>query len=220
MESEIKKTGIGNALSQHKLSAFILAGGRSTRMGRDKALIEVDGVPLIRHMIQIARAVTTEVFIIGPPHKFNAMPATVFPDIVEPHGPLSGLLTALKKTSSVQNLVLAADMPFVSVHFIRFLLEKSGGASAVIYRHPDGKVEPLCGIYAKGILPVAEEAYRKGEYSMISLLKKMNVHWVEKQDLPASLQDTPLFQNINTPSDLNKVAFKEHSSGKSQFNDE
>jgi molybdenum cofactor guanylyltransferase len=184
------------------LTAFILAGGQSRRMGKNKAMEPVAGTPLICHAIRIVMAITTDLFIVGPPESCQDWGFPVIPDGVISRGPISGILTALKNSHSSLNLILACDMPQIPTEFLRLLLEKIGPAPAVIFRHPDGKAEPLCGIYSRQILPEMENAYNSGDFSLQTLLNRMSVRWIETGELPGNLDPNQIFRNVNSPADL------------------
>jgi molybdopterin-guanine dinucleotide biosynthesis protein A len=192
-------------ISSPPLNAFILAGGQSSRMGRNKAMAPVAGIPLIGHAIRIALAMTPDIFIVGPRESCQNWGFPIIPDEVKSRGPISGVLTALKNSSSSLNLILACDMPQVPTEFLCLLLEKVGSAPAAIFRHPDGRAEPLCGIYSRQILPEVEHAYHSGDFSLHILLGRIPVRWVEAGELPDHLHPNQIFRNVNSPVDLHQL---------------
>src|ERR1700733_6553877 len=99
------------------LTVFILAGGKSTRMGRDKAFVEYEGRTLLARALEVARSVTPEVYIVGKREKFGRF-ARVVEDIFPDCGPLAGIHAALRASQTELNLILAVDMPFVSWAFL------------------------------------------------------------------------------------------------------
>ena len=110
------------------LTAFILAGGHSRRMGRDKAFLELGGRTLLDRVIELANAVAPTVRIVAPQEKFLTIARTiedVFPDC----GPLGGIHAALTCTSTELNLVLAVDLPFVEVDFLRYMIAQASQVS-------------------------------------------------------------------------------------------
>ena len=103
------------------VTAFILAGGKSSRMGRDKAFLEWEGKTLLVRSLAVARAFTEEVRIVGDAQKFSAF-APVVEDILPEHGPLGGIHAALSQGTADLNLMLAVDLPFVEPAFLTFLI--------------------------------------------------------------------------------------------------
>src|SRR5580693_5705527 len=108
-------------------TVFILAGGKSTRMGTDKAFVEYEGRTLLARMLDLARSVTPEVRIVGSKEKFAPF-APVVEDIFRDCGPLGGIHAGLRASSSEFNLMLAVDTPFISWAFAQYLITQARGA--------------------------------------------------------------------------------------------
>jgi molybdopterin-guanine dinucleotide biosynthesis protein A len=184
-----------------RFSAALLAGGKSSRMGRDKAFIEMDGVALWRRQLAILRQLSPdELFISGPPHRdWMDEGLRGVTDAEENVGPLAGVVAGLRQCSSPLLLVLAIDLPNMTANFCRSLLELSNDGRGVVPRRQ--RFEPLAAIYPVGSLTLAEEALREGNYSMQNfvaraLSKGLITEHVISQD------EEPLFRNINTSEDL------------------
>jgi molybdenum cofactor guanylyltransferase len=145
------------------LTVFILAGGKSTRMGTDKAFVDYDGRTLLTRALDLARKVTPEVRIVGSPEKFSPF-APVVEDVFRDCGPLGGIHAALQSSLTELNLMLAVDMPFVSWTFLYYLISQARAtpeAAAVVPRDNVGW-QPLCGIYRREFTEAAENALRVG----------------------------------------------------------
>ena len=112
------------------VNAFVLAGGQSSRMGVDKAFLELDGKPLVRRMLELARAVTPVTRIIGNVEKFRAY-AEVVDDEFSGCGPLAGIHAALQVSEEELNLILAVDMPFVTAELLQYLVQQAAANDAV-----------------------------------------------------------------------------------------
>ena len=108
-------------------SAFVLAGGRSRRMGSDKAFLQFEGRTLLAQALDLLRALTPEVRIVGPAAKF-ATYGRVIEDVYPGHGPLAGIHAALSASTTELNLILAVDLPFVSESLLRFIVEQADAA--------------------------------------------------------------------------------------------
>src|SRR5215472_17903262 len=103
------------------VSVFILAGGRSSRMGRDKALLPFNDATLLEFMLEKARALTSRVFIVGGRELYSGY-GEVIEDIIPGCGPLGGIHAALASSESNDNLILSVDIPFVTTSFLGWLL--------------------------------------------------------------------------------------------------
>ncbi|MEW5979121.1 MAG: molybdenum cofactor guanylyltransferase [Acidobacteriota bacterium] len=200
--------------NRHRFSAFVLAGGQSLRMGRDKALVELDGQSLIQRSVGLLRQLTSQVFVIGPPATYSFLGTDkVIPDCVPRAGPLGGIYTALRHSGTAINLILACDMPRMSAMFLNLLIQSIPGFDAVLMRHDDGKLEPLCAAYTKACLPAIERDLRSKKLKVSSFLDQVRVKFIRESDLPALGLDGGIFQNVNTPADLEAEMERRGSNG-------
>lgn len=182
-------------------TGVILAGGQSSRMGQDKALLEVDGTTLLDRGIQLLRPHAREVLVIGDPAKYRPAHATVIPDDLPGLGPLGGIITALKHARYVRTLVLACDMPRINDRLL-FVLKQGlvGEVDAVVPRHGT-LVEPLAAAYHRHAIEAFEEQLAKDEGKMTDALGRVRTMYA---DLVPGNDGWPadLFRNLNVPSDL------------------
>lgn len=179
----------------------VLAGGQSSRMGRDKALMEVEGMTLLDRAIELLRPHCREVLVIGDPGKYTPAHATVIADGVPGLGPLGGLVTALGRARYVRLLVLACDLPRVNDRLlVRLKNELDLGHDAVVPRHA-GWLEPLAGAYHRHALEAFEACLRQRRLRMSDALATVRTGHL---DLVPGEAGWPadLFRNINAPSDL------------------
>jgi molybdopterin-guanine dinucleotide biosynthesis protein A len=182
-----------------KTAGFVLAGGASSRMGQNKAFLEVNG----RRMIEIAAgaiwSATGHVAIIGPPDVYSGLGFPVYPDIRAGCGPLAGIETALTHTEADWNIVLACDMPHVDSGILRQILDEAlvqPEASCVMPESVDGHVQPLCAAWHKRALAAITEALEAGTRKITGSLHGLEVHYLRLWD--------PI-ENVNTPEDLARV---------------
>ena len=153
------------------VTTFILAGGKSTRMGMEKAFVLLEGRTLLARMLDVARSVTGEVRIVGDPAKFQPF-APVVEDVFPGCGPLGGIHAALRSSQTDLNLILAVDVPFVSFAFLQFLITRSReSAATVIVVRTSGGLQPLCAIYRRAFADIAERALRAGRYKIDALFE-------------------------------------------------
>jgi molybdopterin-guanine dinucleotide biosynthesis protein A len=192
-------------MNSQPITAFILAGGRSQRMGTDKAFLSYRNEPLIRGPIRVCQSVTTDVRIIGEPARYACFGLPVIPDSGESLGPLSGIHTALQHSAARFSSILACDMPLMPPEFFRLMLLKLPGPDAVVMRFNDGAVEPLCGIYSSTCLPVIEQNLTNGKLKVTDLLSQVVVEYITEEELHAQGMSRQIFTNVNTPDDLQQL---------------
>jgi len=180
-------------------AGYVLTGGRSSRMGRDKALLPFRGTTLAGHVArQVSRAAGSAVFV-GNPQSYEQLGFPVIPDVYPGEGPLGGILTALSHTAAEWNLIAACDMPGISREFLRSLLiaAKAFEADALIPVNPvSGLAEPLCAVYRREARGPIEAAFGRGVRKVIDALHSDRLRLVGiKPSVVAS------FQNVNTPEE-------------------
>jgi len=192
-------------MSRHAVAA-ILAGGRSRRMGTDKALLLLDGTPLIGHVIARLRPLIAEIVIVGDSAgAFGRFGIPVIPDPRPDEGPLAGIRTALMHTDAPLVFCCACDMPFLETALVGRLLELAEQGVAAVVPWMRGEPEPLCAVYAKEALPLIEDVLASGRRSIRDVLDKMPIRFVEEDDLRHYDPELSSFVNINTPDDLARV---------------
>jgi molybdopterin-guanine dinucleotide biosynthesis protein A len=190
------------------VSAFILAGGKSSRMGRDKAFVELEGRTLLSRALEIARSVTPNVSIVGDPAKFAAH-APVIEDIFPNCGPLGGIHAALRSSSTDLNLVLAVDVPFFPTALLEYLIERARENNAIVtVAQTAGRYQPLSAIYRRNFADLAEKALRGGRYKIDSLFPSTNTQTITEEELRAAGFSQTVFRNLNTPKELAKASEK------------
>lgn len=189
--------------------AFILVGGASSRMGRDKARLEIDGQDFVERIARVLSGVTERVSTVGSRYENDLWKLPNVADKFEKWGALGGLHAALSACREEWGLVVACDLPFVTEGLFKRLAELSENYDAVVPVQVDGRLQPLCALYsAETCLTVAEEMISNGERRPRVLFEKLRTRFVspeEWQDLHGS---DLFFKNINTPEDY-VVAIKE-----------
>lgn len=192
--------------NSYSLSAIVLAGGQSSRMGRDKALIPIAGVPLLQKVCKAALRCTTEVYVVTSwaeryqdiiPSSCRFIQEQPLSDEPKPHGPLVGFAQALAHVKTEWVLLLACDLPCLEGEILQKWcseLEHSGAAIALLPLGEKGW-EPLCGFYRTSCLPGLNAAIDRGERSF--------QHWLAQEVVKEiSVNDSTLLLNCNTPADL------------------
>lgn len=185
-----------------KFSAVILAGGRSQRMGKDKAWLQLDGKSLIARQVELAQELgAAEVFISARAgSEYDSLDCRIVQDRVANAGPLAGIESALATSSSPLLLVLAVDMPSMTGAPLQTLLVCCSATCGAIPRFED-KIEPLAAIYPCTALPIAREFLDSGNYAVRDFAARcVEFNLATFIDLPA--QNTIYFTNWNTPADV------------------
>jgi molybdopterin-guanine dinucleotide biosynthesis protein A len=184
-----------------KVAAFILAGGRSSRMGTDKVFLELAGKPLIARAVELAHEVADDVKIVGEPEKFAGYGAVVA-DVYRDRGPLGGIHAALTKSEAELNLMLPVDLPFIPARFLKYLLALAESSNATVtVPSLAGYFQPLCAVYRKSFLIPAERALANGRNKIDQLFREVSLSTVSEQDMAASGFNSSIFRNLNTPED-------------------
>jgi molybdopterin-guanine dinucleotide biosynthesis protein A len=192
-------------MARDPLTAFVLAGGKSTRMGKDKAALALGGVSLLENALAKARAVAPEVFIVGSPALYAGY-GTTLADIFPGCGPLGGIHTALSRTTTEFNIILAVDTPFISAQLLVYLAERALASRAmvtapVIKAYP----QPLCAVYSRDFLPIAAAALKASNYKIVPLFPPDRTLLVEEVELVRFAFTAEMFDNLNTPEDLERA---------------
>jgi molybdopterin-guanine dinucleotide biosynthesis protein A len=183
-------------------TAFILAGGNSTRMGTDKAFVMLEGRTLLARALEVCRTVTSDVRIVGDRKKFAPF-APVVEDVFPGCGPLAGIHAALRASQTDWNVVLAVDLPFVSPALLLFLVAQARESRAMVTVPRAGEGwQPLCAIYRRAFADAAETALRAGRYKIDALFDESLIRPVGEEDLRRAGFSPEVFRNLNTPKEL------------------
>ena len=184
------------------VAAFILAGGKSTRMGADKAFVALDGRTLLARALDLARSLTPDVRIVGEAAKF-AVFAPVVEDLFPGCGPLGGIHAALRASRAELNLILAVDMPFVPPALLPFLITRARSSAAMVtVARAGGGWQPLCGVYRREFADVAEKALRDGHCKIDALFDDARTLAIGEGELEAAGFSAGVFRNLNTKEEL------------------
>ena len=188
------------------ISAAILAGGSSRRMGRNKALLSFRGRPLVTRVYEILRPLFEDIFLVtNDPGPFDFVPCPKIPDRVPGKGPISGVDAALRHSRNPYVLVVGCDTPFLSHSLLKLLAGKTQDADLVIPCGPHGP-EPLCAVYGKGCLPLIEESLLRGDFSLMALVGRLRTRDIPAEEVAAVDPGFLSFMNINTPGDFRMLS--------------
>ncbi|HEY1272479.1 MAG TPA: molybdenum cofactor guanylyltransferase [Terriglobales bacterium] len=184
------------------MTAFILAGGKSSRMGSDKAFLEIKGRTLLERALETVRSLTPEAIIVGERSKF-ASHGTVVEDVFRDRGPLGGIHAALAASATDLNLVLAVDVPWMETALLKYLVKQARNTDAIVtVPKIDGGWQPLCAVYRRSFAAFAERSLLQGQNKIDALFSTMKVFVVDENDLTRRGFSAALFRNLNTPGDF------------------
>jgi len=187
------------------MTGAVLAGGKSRRMGLNKAFIEVDGVPIIERVLAVMERVFDETLIIADETDlYSGLGAIALPDAVRGAGSLGGIYTALLHARHDEVFVAACDMPDISEAAVRRVIEARRGKALVVAPLVGGRLHPLHALYTKGCLPCMEEMIKKGDLRIGAFLEKVEVMTLLERDFPG-IDINASVANMNTREELERL---------------
>ncbi len=188
------------------ISAIIQAGGQSRRMGRDKALIDYHGRPILAHVIDMLRQLSDDVIVIsnrsdvyGP--IVEPLSARLVPDYDPPSGPLGGIAAGLAAMRHDVAVVVACDMPLLNLDLLRYLIERAADFDAVVPLTGD-QYEPLHAVYRRTCLAAIQRRLANDERRVISFFQDVHLSAVPEAEWHVIDPDGRSLSNLNTPADL------------------
>ncbi len=188
------------------VTAFVLAGGHSSRMGSDKAMLSFGGQTLLQRALQTAAMVAGRTVIVGPKERYAGFSEVIEDKFVD-CGPLGGIHAALGATHTDLNLVLSVDMPLMRANFLLWLVQQAKAASELIVV-PDalGGPQPLCAVYRRKLLAAAEQALQRGDYKIGKLFSVVATRYIVEPEIVAAGFSVEVFENINTRQEYEQLA--------------
>jgi molybdenum cofactor guanylyltransferase len=197
--------------SEAKIAGYVLAGGGSTRFGRDKALVEVGGRPMLERMVELLRRVAKEVKIVAAPNKYAKFGVTMVEDQWPGEGPLGGIVTALedaaRNTAPPEwNLILSCDMPFLTPEWLAFLGERAVRSKAeVVFPHSASGPEPLCACWQTAAAAKLRTGFESGVRKVTEGIALLRAEVLDEADLKRFDDEGRLFWNMNTAEDYEEA---------------
>jgi len=188
------------------ISCIILAGGKGSRLGRDKVLEKFGNESLLEQVISCVDSLSKEIIIVTAeertfPQLASRPKLKIVSDIFRGKGSLGGIYTGLVASDSLYNLVVASDMPFLNQPLLRYMIEVSDGFDFVLPR-VDNLFEPLHAIYSKNCVAPTEFILKQGRKVIIELFDFVKVRYVEAEEIERFDPKHLSFFNINTKEDL------------------
>ena len=189
----------------HLLTVAILAGGKSSRMGTDKAFVRVLGRPLIEDLLaQIAGISAETIIVTNHPDDYRYLGVPLFTDVLPDKGALGGIYTAIHSSSQPHTLCIACDMPFVVRPLLDYLISLIPQGDAIVPRL-GGEAEPFRAIYARACLGPIRAALDASKMRVISFFPDVRVRFVDEAEMDRFDPQHLSFFNVNTPEDLEQA---------------
>lgn len=187
------------------MTTIILAGGKSLRLGRDKALEEIGGKSLIQRVIERLSSLGNEIMVvISSSDQLPDLSVRRVVDVYPGKGALGGIYSGLRAATSFHSLVVACDMPFLSIALLRYLMEGCTGFDIVIPRVA-GNMEPLHAVYSKNCLTHIEAMLDEGRFRIADFFHAVRVRYVEEAEIEKFDPERLSFFNINSEADLEQA---------------
>jgi molybdopterin-guanine dinucleotide biosynthesis protein A len=183
------------------IEGFIAAGGRSSRMGRDKAWLEIGSRTMIEHVIAALLPVTERVAVIANAPEYSRLGLPIFADANTGVGPLEAIRTSLANARAPRVALVGCDLPFVTSELFRFLLEIKGDHQALIPIGANERLQPLCALYSVAALDCVTELIKRGERKVSKLFDLVPTRLVAFDEMRHLQRSELFFQNVNTPED-------------------
>jgi molybdopterin-guanine dinucleotide biosynthesis protein A len=187
------------SMPEERITAVVLAGGKSERFGSDKATYPVDGLPMIEHPLAVLKNIFSEIIIIsGNVEGLSYLGFPVYPDMVPSAGPLCGLYTALHHADRGSVFLTACDMPHLDEKFIRYLTGLPGDFDIVV-PVVNGWYETLHAVYSTSCLPSIERLLKGDDRRIMSVFEGVRVRAIEENEIRMFGDPARMFANINYP---------------------
>jgi molybdenum cofactor guanylyltransferase len=197
--------------SEGRVGGYILVGGGSTRFGRDKALVELGGRPMLGRMVQLLQSETGKVKLVALPGKYEGYDLEIVADRWPGQGPLGGIITALEDAADgvekcEWNLILSCDMPFLTQDWLEFLVQRARQSNAqVLLPHSASGPEPLCACYRTDAAGALRAAFESSVRKVTEGLKHVSTEVLDEKDWKRFDSAGRLFWNMNTLSDYEEA---------------
>jgi len=186
-------------------TAVVLAGGKSSRMGRPKALLPFDNDPLIVHIVRALKSMfANAVVVAAPDQELPPVPATVVRDEVPYQGPVGGIYYGLKAAQGEFCFVTSCDVAFTKLSLISYLMSQISNYDVVVPYWQD-RFQPLHAVYRRSVLPLLKEQLERGELRPIYLFDKVRTRKIGEDEIRCLDPEGLSFLNMNTPEDYEEA---------------
>ncbi len=186
-------------------TAVVLTGGKSSRMGRPKALLPFDGEPLIAHIVRSLKKMFAEAIVVAAPEQeLPILPAVLVRDEIAYQGPVSGIYHGLIASTKEVCFVTSCDAPFLNLQLIAHLLSQISDCDVVVPYWQE-RFQPLHAVYRRGVMPLLKEQLERGELRPIFLYDKVRTRKITEDEIRGFDPEGLSFLNMNSPADYEEV---------------
>lgn len=192
-----RKTHIATTL----MNAYILAGGKSSRMGRDKGLLPIAGEPMVARIMRQIKPLVAQVVIVTNNADYEQFGCAVIRDEVQAAGPMGGIYTALQHSNTEQNFIISCDMPLITTNAVRYFMTQISIDTDVSVAVENGKMHPLFGIYARSCASLFLQRIQNGQLKLRDAIAQL------RQE-PIDMSLWAVFANINTPQEWEQLTIE------------
>jgi len=187
------------------MTGIILAGGKSRRMGENKAFIDLGGVPLFERVYRIFKEIFTEIIVVANDTGFfEGYEARLQKDILLNKGPLGGLYTGLSYSSNYHAFCTACDMPLLNPRLIKYMVEERGEYDVIVPKTPDG-LHPLHAIYSKKCLPPMRQLLDRDDLKIVNFFHRVRVRYIDETEIRKVDPHMRSLINVNTEEEIEAV---------------
>jgi molybdopterin-guanine dinucleotide biosynthesis protein A len=188
-----------------KITGIILSGGKSTRMGENKAFIEIEGIPIINRIFTLFQGLFQEIIIVtSEKEQFINLDAKIYSDLFPNRGVLAGLYTGLFFSSFMYSFCVACDMPFLKESVIKYLIKNIQNNDVIVPRTKEG-LQPLHAIYSKNCLKPIKNIIEQGKYKITDFYPMVEIKIIDEVELYSLDPTRESFINVNTQEELNLI---------------
>ena len=184
------------------ITGVVLAGGKSSRYGKNKALENMNGSRLIERVVRVMDAIFDRIVIItNTPEEYAFLGLPMYEDVIKGLGPIGGIYTGLKTITDEAGFFVACDMPFLNAHLIRHMIRMKADYDAVVPKI-DWKIEALHALYTRACLPAIQTLIDAKIYQTIQFFNHIRVNYVGEHVIRAFDPQLKTFMNINSPQEM------------------
>ena len=185
------------------ISVAILAGGQSSRMGVNKAFVQVGGQPIIERVIERVRGLGDELFVVtNNPQEYTRLGLPTHTDLIPGQGPLGGLYTAVASAQGAHVLIVGCDLPFLNPDLLRFLIDLRAGYDVVVPLNQEGYPRTIHAVYGQVCLDPIRRRLESGHLKVLDFYSEVRVREVTGDEIDRFDPERLSFFNVNTPEDL------------------
>lgn len=185
---------------ENAITAYILAGGKSQRMGADKGFLEINGQSFVANILAAVTPVVGNIVVVSSDERYDALGVTRISDIISNKGPLGGLYTALKNSTTKRNLILSVDVPMISSELLQWLVDAHSDTYQMTQVQVNEKPSPLVAVYDRSVRILLPELLAGNQLKVRRFVDELT-----HQTLSVPEKWSAQLQNINTPEEYKNL---------------